>query len=67
VISCEQDLNLDVLVATIWQYLDLNRCFTKRKGFPPDFEDAIILRNGTTVEGICKSIHRSLVDEVCFQ
>ncbi|KAL3900754.1 MAG: hypothetical protein SGCHY_001127 [Lobulomycetales sp.] len=63
VISCEQDLNLDYLVSKVWENLGLIRVYTKKKGNAPDFDDAVILKAGTTVEGICKSIHRSLVDD----
>ena len=29
---------------------------------PPDFEDGLILRRGSTVEHVCHTIHRSIVD-----
>ena len=30
---------------------------------PPDFQDALIMRAGCTVETICRSLHRDLVKE----
>lgn len=63
VVSCENDLNLEILVHHIWFHLDLIRIYTKKRGQPPDFDDGLILKRGTTVEQVCKGIHRSLVEE----
>ncbi|KAI8806997.1 P-loop containing nucleoside triphosphate hydrolase protein [Cladochytrium replicatum] len=63
VVSCEQDLNLDYLLETIWRELNLMRVYTKKRGEYPEFEDGLVLPRGTTVEKVCKAIHRSLVDE----
>lgn len=63
VVSCESDLNLDFLIDQMWHHLDLIRVYTKKRGEFPDFEGGLILKRGTTVEGVCRSIHKSLVDE----
>ncbi|CDS12492.1 Putative Developmentally-regulated GTP-bindingFT protein 2 [Lichtheimia ramosa] len=60
VVSCEQDLNMDYLVETIWKKLNLMRVYTKRRGELPDFDDGLIVRNGATIEHVCHAIHRSL-------
>lgn len=60
VVSCELDLNLDYLVHRIWEELGLLRVYTKRPGNPPDFEDAVIIRSGSTIEHLCHRIHRTL-------
>jgi ribosome-interacting GTPase 1 len=52
------DLNLDHLLEMIWEYLALVRIFTKRRGAYPDFDDAIVMNQGTTVESVCKLIHK---------
>eukprot|EP00741_Cyanophora_paradoxa_P012186 tig00020603_g11774.t1 len=44
VLSCNWDLNLDYLLAQIWEYLALVRIYTKKRGHPPDFSDCLILR-----------------------
>ena len=62
VVSCEQDLNMDFLVDTIWKQLNLMRVYTKRRGELPDFDDGLIVRNGATVEHVCHAIHRSLAE-----
>jgi ribosome-interacting GTPase 1 len=60
VVSCEDDLNLDYLVETIWRKLNLMRVYTKKRGELPDFEDGLIVRNGATIEHVCHAIHRTL-------
>ena len=62
VISCGLMLNLDHLLDQIWEYLALLRIYTKRKGAFPDFKDCLILRRGATVEHVCHTIHRTMVD-----
>lgn len=56
VISCQMKLNLEYLLEKMWEYLDLTRVYTKKKGMYPDFGDPLILtsdRNGSTVQSIC--------------
>jgi len=60
VCSCNLDLNLDNLLKKIWEYLSLVRCYTKRRGEPPDFSDALVLRHGATVEDLIGLIHKDL-------
>ncbi|KAJ1677016.1 Ribosome-interacting GTPase 2 [Spiromyces aspiralis] len=62
VASIEQNLNMDVLKESIWQYLNMLRVYTKKRGEYPDFEEGLILRDGATVEHACHTIHRSLAD-----
>eukprot|EP00911_Craspedida_sp_UC1_P000486 UC1_evm1s367 len=63
VASCALKLNFEYLVDQIWEYLNLLRIYTKRKGEMPDFEEAVILRPNSTVKDACQSIHRSLLDD----
>eukprot|EP00835_Amoeboradix_gromovi_P003642 NODE_249_length_12946_cov_0.357438.p5 type:complete len:365 gc:universal NODE_249_length_12946_cov_0.357438:12769-11675(-) len=63
VISCEFDLNLDYLLECIWYHLDLIRVYTKRKGEYPDFENGFVVKRSTSVQHICKMIHKSLEEE----
>ena len=37
VLSCRMNLNKDVVLAKIWEYLGLVRAYTKPRGKPPDF------------------------------
>lgn len=66
VVSCEMDLNMDSLIATIWHHLDLIRIYTKKRGEFPDFDGGLILKRGCTVEDVCRNIHKSLLDEFKF-
>ncbi|KAK5582583.1 hypothetical protein RB653_004168 [Dictyostelium firmibasis] len=63
VISCNMNLNLDFLLDKIWDYLNLVRVYTKLRGASPDFNDAIILRDGATMEDICRFLHKELVSQ----
>mmetsp|Transcript_15391 Transcript_15391/g.60156 ORF Transcript_15391/g.60156 Transcript_15391/m.60156 type:complete len:366 (+) Transcript_15391:63-1160(+) len=58
VISCNMNLNMDYLLEKMWEYLNLVRCYTKRHGDPPNFQEALILRQGSTVRDVCRGIHR---------
>lgn len=60
VISCEWKLNLDFLVDQIWEYLDLIRVYTKKRGEQPDFTEPCILRRGSTIQDMCDYIHRDM-------
>uniref|UniRef100_A0A2P2HZ99 Developmentally-regulated GTP-binding protein 2 n=1 Tax=Hirondellea gigas TaxID=1518452 RepID=A0A2P2HZ99_9CRUS len=61
VVSCNMNLNLDYLLERTWESLAMLRIYTKKPGHPPDFNDPIIMRGGSTVEHVCHAIHRSIV------
>ncbi|KAG7505870.1 developmentally-regulated GTP-binding protein 2 [Solea senegalensis] len=63
VISCGMKLNLDYLLETLWEYLSLICIYTKKRGERPDFNDAIIMRRGASVEHVCHRIHRTLASQ----
>ncbi|RWS23607.1 developmentally-regulated GTP-binding protein 2-like protein [Leptotrombidium deliense] len=62
VVSCNMKLNLDTFLEKMWHLLSLIRIYTKKPSNPPDFDTGIIMRRGATVEHVCHSIHRSIVD-----
>ncbi|AQZ13389.1 RBG1 (YAL036C) [Zygosaccharomyces parabailii] len=63
-ISSGKDWNLDELLQTMWDRLNLVRVYTKPKGRMPDFSDPVVLRSDhCTVRDFCNQIHKSLVDE----
>ncbi|KAF6140547.1 hypothetical protein GIB67_035574 [Kingdonia uniflora] len=69
VISCNLELNLDRLLAKMWEEMGLVRVYTKPQGQQPDFSDPVVLsadRGGCTVEDFCNQIHRSLVKDVKY-
>ena len=53
-ISAHKEWNLDGLLETVWEYLDLVRIYTKPRGVNPDYEDPVVLpRRACTVEDCC--------------
>lgn len=66
VISCEMELNLDILIEKIWEKLDLMRIYTKQKSKYPDFSEGLVLRQGSTIKDVCNAIHKSLLGEMRY-
>ncbi|CAD6563891.1 MAG: Ribosome-interacting GTPase 2 [Alectoria sarmentosa] len=60
VMSCELDLGIQDVVERCWQELQLMRIYTKRKGEEPDFSEALIVRNRSSIEEVCDQVHRTL-------
>jgi uncharacterized protein len=60
VMSCELDLGVQDVVDRCWEELRLMRIYTKRQGIEPDFSEALIVRNNSTIEDVCDQIHRTL-------
>jgi ribosome-interacting GTPase 1 len=69
VISIYMMLNIDTMLQMMWKYMGLIRIYTKRRGQPPDLDEPIILsgeRDGLTVEAVCKTVSRELLDVFNF-
>ncbi|KAL0415054.1 UNVERIFIED_CONTAM: Developmentally-regulated G-protein 2 [Sesamum latifolium] len=69
VISCNLKLNLDRLLARMWEEMGLVRIYSKPQGQQPDFTDPVVLsagRGGCTVEDFCNHIHRNLIKDVKY-
>ncbi|KAI4247013.1 MAG: hypothetical protein L6R40_001678 [Gallowayella cf. fulva] len=60
VMSCELDLGIQDVVERCWHELQLLRIYTKRKGEAPDFSEALIVRNHSSIEDVCDQVHRTL-------
>lgn len=60
VMSCELDLGITDVVERCWDELRLIRIYTKRKGIDPEFGEALIVRDKSTIEDVCDAIHRTL-------
>ncbi|KAL9640799.1 MAG: hypothetical protein Q9204_000573, partial [Flavoplaca sp. TL-2023a] len=60
VMSCELDLGIQDVVERCWHELQLLRIYTKRKGEVPDFSEALIVRNHSSIEDVCDQVHRTL-------
>uniref|UniRef100_A0A6V1K5R4 OBG-type G domain-containing protein n=1 Tax=Heterosigma akashiwo TaxID=2829 RepID=A0A6V1K5R4_HETAK len=64
VLSVHQNLNVEELLARMWDYMGLVRVYTKKKGATPDFGDPIVLssqRKGTTVEVAVGDISKDML------
>jgi small GTP-binding protein len=64
VLSVTLNLGTEFFLEKLWEYLELVRVYTKKKGHQPDFSDPIVLRKGKGGFSVCaaiKQIHRELV------
>jgi small GTP-binding protein len=69
VISCNLKLNLDRLLARMWDEMGLVRVYSKPQGQQPDFDEPFVLssdRGGCTVEDFCNHVHRTLVKDMKY-
>ncbi|KAH3685953.1 hypothetical protein WICPIJ_003075 [Wickerhamomyces pijperi] len=58
VMSCEQDLGIQDVIEEIWYQLDLLKLYTKRRGVQVNFSDPMVVRNNSSIESVCDSIHK---------
>jgi len=65
-VSADNDINLDQLKDQIFTKLDFIRIYMKPKGEEPDYEEPMIIRNGSTVEDIADKVHRKLKEELRY-
>jgi len=54
VISCELDLNLEVLKKRIWEKMGFNRIYTKKRGERPDLGDPLVIKTDATIEAVVR-------------
>lgn len=66
VVSCHHNFGMETLLAKCWQYLDLCRIYTKRRGEPPSFAEPLILRRGSTIRSVCRTIHRDFESQLKY-
>lgn len=70
VCSVKKDWNMDFLKERLWDYLNIKRVYTKRKGGAVDIKEPVILRerNGkrSTIKSVCEHIHRDMVGKFKF-
>lgn len=65
-ISADTDVNLEELKEKLFEKLDLIRIYMRPKGEKPDFEEPLIIRNGSSIEDIADKIHRNLKKDLRF-
>jgi len=62
-ISAEADLNLQPLREEIYRRLDFVRIYMRRRTGETDFEEPMIVKNGTTIMDVCDKVHRNMKDD----
>ena len=66
VCSLYMELNLDNVLSTLWDHLNVCRIFTKKKNDYPDFSKPFVVKPNSTVQHVCMRIHKSLVTKFKF-
>ena len=62
-VSAESNININALKEEIFNRLGFIRVYMKPRGREADFEEPMIVRNGSTVLEICNKLHRNLKDD----
>ena len=65
-ISADNDINLETLKEQIFEKLDLIRIYMRPKGKKTDFEEPLIVKNGSSIENITDKIHGELKNDLRF-
>jgi ribosome-interacting GTPase 1 len=59
-ISADAGVNIDALKEAVYQKLDFIRIYMRPKGGETDYEEPMIMKNGSTVQDVCNKIHRNM-------
>eukprot|EP01094_Clydonella_sp_ATCC50884_P017751 TRINITY_DN3155_c0_g1_i3.p1 TRINITY_DN3155_c0_g1~~TRINITY_DN3155_c0_g1_i3.p1 ORF type:complete len:336 (+),score=120.07 TRINITY_DN3155_c0_g1_i3:169-1176(+) len=63
-ISAHDEWNLDELLESMWEYLNLVRIYTKPRGQIPDYNAPVVMREKEpTIADFCNRIHKSLLPQ----
>jgi uncharacterized protein len=62
-ISAESDINIAALKEELYKRLDFVRIYMRRRSGETDFEEPMIIRNGSSVLEVCNKVHRNIKDE----
>jgi len=66
-ISSREWMNIDELIETMWEALDLVRVYTKPRGQAPDYNQPVVLRRGrSSIEDFCNSIHKEIAKQLKY-
>ncbi len=60
-ISADNGQNIDKLRKMIFKKLGFIRIFMKKQGKKADLEEPLIIKDGATVEDVCKQLHKSFI------
>ena len=62
-VSAEAGVNIEALRNEIYKKLDFVRVYMRRRTGETDFEEPMIIRNGSSVLEVCNKVHRDIKDE----
>lgn len=66
-ISAHLEWNLDGLIETCWEYLDLLRIYPKPKGLAPDYNEPVCIpATRCSIEDFCNRIHKRIMDNFAY-
>jgi len=66
-VSSKEWMNIDELIETMWEALDLVRVYTKPRGQAPDYSQPVVLRRGrSSIEDFCNSIHKEIAKQLKY-
>jgi len=62
-VSAESNINVGALKEEIYKRLDFVRIYMRRRTGETDFEEPMIIRNGSSILEVCNKVHRNIKDE----
>ncbi len=62
-ISAESNVNIEALKQEMYRRLDFIRIYMRRRSGETDYEEPMIVRNGSTVLEVCDKVHRKIKDD----
>ncbi len=62
-VSAESNVNIAALKEEIYKRLDFVRIYMRRRTGETDYEEPMIIRNGSSVLEVCNKVHRNIKDE----
>ncbi|KAI9574560.1 P-loop containing nucleoside triphosphate hydrolase protein [Boletus coccyginus] len=66
-ISSKEWMNVDELIAKMWDALELVRVYTKPRGQSPDYSAPVVLRRGRcSIEDFCNAIHKEIAKQMKY-
>ena len=65
-ISADQNTNLNEVRRAIYERLRLIKVYLKPRNGPPDLEEPLIVKAGSTISDVCQKIHRNLTGEAKY-
>jgi ribosome-interacting GTPase 1 len=62
-VSAESNVNIAALKEEIYRRLDFVRIYMRRRSGETDFEEPMIMKNGSTVLEVCNKVHRGMKND----